>query len=435
MKADTSFPTLDLAQVDAAFFNLDEVLLRSDRTLDPVFQELRQRTLASAATLARELQRCHIKTAIVTASTDGSEMLSAPSLSVAFDKQVTGVRKGFVQAAQLLKASPERTAIFDSTQAGVKAARAGQFKVIVVFNHSKSPEALQADGADVVLADLCELRIKMQNGLIKRNTITLPSGLEPRRDVFRQIHDKSVVVFLDYDGTLTPIVARPDLAILSEHTRETLRQLAKHCTVGVISGRDRVTVQQMVNVDSLIYAGSHGFDISGPKNMHMQHEIGTQFLPLLDQVEASLHEELDSILGTLIERKRFSVAVHYRLVGAQDLETIRSSVEAVLSQYPDIRPIHGKKLYDLQPGIDWDKGKALTWLLEALNIPRDRVMTFFFGDDVTDEDAFRVLQNEGIGMIVEDSSRYTYATYRLNNPEEVDQFLRHLTTSIRSPSL
>jgi alpha,alpha-trehalase len=433
MKTITSFPILDLAQLDAVIFSLDDVLLSSERAQGQDSPEQWKKTRSSAMSLARELKACHIKTALVTAGTKGSPLCTLTGLSEAFDKQVQGGPEGLLKAAQLLEAQPGRTAILDSTRAGVQAARAGQFGVIVGFKHMTSPGTLKTDGADFVVADLCDLPIKMRNGLIKRNIIALPSGLEHRQDLFRQVHDKSVIVFLDYDGTLTPIVDRPELAILPDNTRETLRELAKHCTVGVISGRDRVNVQQMVNVDSLIYAGSHGFDISGPKNWKMQHEIGTQFLPILDQVEASLHEHLDSIVGTLIERKKFSVAVHYRLVGSQDLHAVRSAVEAVLSQHPDLRTIHGKKLYDLQPGIDWDKGKALTWLLEALNIPRDRVVTFFFGDDVTDEDAFRVLQDESIGMIVEDISQYTYATYRLNNPEEVDQFLRHLTNFIRSP--
>ena len=71
-------------------------------------------------------------------------------------------------------------------------------------------------------------------------------------------------------------------------------------------------------------------------------------------------------------------------------------------------------------------------LSQALNISREQAVPFFFGDDLTDEDAFRALQDEGIGIIVEDTSRFTYATYRLNNPHEVDQFLGYLTNSIRS---
>ena len=431
MKPLSSSPTLDLVQVDAVVFCLDEILLTTDHTQGQTSREHKQRTLSSAMNLARELKICHIKTALVTAGTNGAPLYTRAGLSEVFDAQVHGGAKEFLKASQLLDVSPGRTAIIDCTQAGVEAARADHFGVIVGLTPLSSRKTLKTDGADVVITDLCDLPIRIKSGLIKRNTMGLPSGLHHHLEIVQQVQDKSVIVFLDYDGTLTPIVARPELATLPDNMRETLRKLAKHCPVGVISGRDRVNLQQLVNVDSLIYAGSHGFDISGPKNLKIQHEMGTQFLPILDHVEASLHEQLDSIDGTLIERKKYSVAVHYRLVGSQGLHAVRSAVEAILSQHSDIRAIHGKKLYDLQPRIDWDKGKALMWLLEALNIPRDQAVTFFLGDDVTDEDAFRVLQDENIGIIVENTERYTYATYRLNNPEEVDQFLRYLTDSTR----
>lgn len=429
----SSSPTLDLLQIDAVLFSLDDILLSSDQVQGQTSREHKQRTVFSAMALARELKACHIKTALVTAGPNSAPLGTLAGLSEVFDTQTHGGTEGLLKASQLLEVPPGRTAIIDCTQTGVQAARAEHFGVIVGLTPLTSPESLKTHGADVVAPDLCDLAIKIKNGLIKRNTMGLPSGLQHHLDILRQVQDKSVFVCLDYDGTLTPIVSRPELATLPDSTRETLRELATYCPVGVISGRDRVNVQQLVNVDSLIYAGSHGFDISGPKNLKIQHEMGAQFLPILDQVEASLHEQLDSIVGTLIERKKYSVAVHYRLTGSQDLPVVRSAVEAVLSQHSDIRAIHGKKLYDLQPGIDWDKGKALMWLLAALNIPRDGVMTFFIGDDVTDEDAFRVLQDENIGMIVEDTARYTYATYRLNNPDEVVQFLRYLTTALRSP--
>ena len=193
--------------------------------------------------------------------------MNSPGLSEVFDNLIAGVPEAYLKAVQLLKTSPGRAAIFASTQTDLQAARAGNFGVIVGFNQLTSPSALKTNGTEVVVADLCDLSIKMRNGLLKRNTLALPLGLEHRRDIFCQIDGKSVVVFLDYDGTLTPIVDRPELATLPEHTRETLRELAKHCTVGIISGRDRVNVQQMVNVDSLIYAGSHGFDISGSREL------------------------------------------------------------------------------------------------------------------------------------------------------------------------
>jgi len=443
MNKASSFPTLDLAQVDAVIFDLHELVDRTARAPEKVQQEFEAETFSSLLALVRELRTCGIKTAIVTASKNGLEELVTAGLSEIFDERVdehgacqyqlteNPEPDVFLKLAELLMVSPERTAVFEDIPAGVQAGRAGKFGLIIGIDRATPPKVLKAQGADLVVADLYDFALKTRNGQLKRNAIALPSGLEDRQDMFQLILDKPPVVFLDYDGTLTPIVERPELALLPEHTRRTLRQLVQHCTVGIISGRDRTTVHQLVNVDSLVYAGSHGFDISGPKDGNIQYEIGSQYLPVLDQVEAWLHERLHSVPGVLIERKKFSVAVHYRLVATRDLDSVRSAVNTVVSHHSNIRIIEGKKLFDLQPRIDWDKGKALFWLLQALNLTREQVVPFFLGDDLTDEDAFKVLQDDGIGITVEDTSRFTYATYRLNNPDEVDQFLRYLINFLR----
>nr|NIP73230.1 trehalose-phosphatase [Gammaproteobacteria bacterium]NIR30345.1 trehalose-phosphatase [Gammaproteobacteria bacterium]NIR98189.1 trehalose-phosphatase [Gammaproteobacteria bacterium]NIT63856.1 trehalose-phosphatase [Gammaproteobacteria bacterium]NIV20860.1 trehalose-phosphatase [Gammaproteobacteria bacterium] len=92
----------------------------------------------------------------------------------------------------------------------------------------------------------------------------LPSALERLDEIAERMRDKRPCLFLDYDGTLTPIVARPELAVLSEALRDTLRRLARRAMVAVISGRDLQDVRERVGLSELYYAGSHGFDIAGP---------------------------------------------------------------------------------------------------------------------------------------------------------------------------
>jgi len=72
------------------------------------------------------------------------------------------------------------------------------------------------------------------------------------------------VVFLDYDGTLTPIVSDPDAAILSDQMRSAVGKLAERATVAIVSGRAREKLRNFVQIPELYYAGSHGFDIDGP---------------------------------------------------------------------------------------------------------------------------------------------------------------------------
>ncbi len=121
-----------------------------------------------------------------------------------------------------------------------------------------------------------------------------------------------VAVFLDYDGTLTPIVSQPEDALLPDSMRQTLQALAAQAPVAILSGRDLDDVRRRVNLDGIVYAGSHGFDIAGPRGLRRQ--VATEFLPKLDIAEKELHEALDGIPGARVERKHFSIAVHYRNV-------------------------------------------------------------------------------------------------------------------------
>jgi trehalose 6-phosphate phosphatase len=97
-----------------------------------------------------------------------------------------------------------------------------------------------------------------------KSIAALPHALRDRDELTRQFGGRRPAVFLDYDGTLTPIVDRPDDAVISESMRAAVRALAQRCPVGVVSGRDRRVVQGLMGVDDLIVAGSHGFDIWSP---------------------------------------------------------------------------------------------------------------------------------------------------------------------------
>jgi trehalose-phosphatase len=251
----------------------------------------------------------------------------------------------------------------------------------------------------------------------------IPSVLEHVQEIAGR--SRRVAVFLDYDGTLTAIVSQPENAWLSDSMRETLRELAARAPVAILSGRDLDDVRHRVNIDSIVYSGSHGFDIAGPRGLRRQ--MATEFLPGLDVVEKELHEGLDGIPGARVERKRFSVAGHYRNVKENDVAAVERAFGAVAARHPELRRIDGKKVYELLPHIAWDKGKAVIWLLETLGLDRDNVRPVYIGDDRTDEDAFRALQQSGIGILVSEQSQPSAASYSLKDPAEVERFLRALT--------
>jgi trehalose-phosphatase len=251
----------------------------------------------------------------------------------------------------------------------------------------------------------------------------LPSALEHVQEI-AGTGDRSLAIFLDYDGTLTPIVGHPEKAFLSDSTRQTLRALAMQAPVAILSGRELEDVRKRVAVDGIVYAGSHGFDIAGPRGLRRQE--AREFLPALDAAEKELREKLAGIAGALIERKRFSIAAHYRNVNEIDFPKLERVVSEVATRHRKLRRIDGKKVYELLPNIDWDKGKAVLWLLEKLGLERPNAHPIYIGDDRTDEDAFRALEQRGTGVLVSEQPRPTAARYALKNPAEVERFLQEL---------
>ena len=383
----------------------------------------------------RRVKSRGLRVAVVTSSRNCREVLEAVGISDLFDARVDGIvarewmldgkpaPDTYLEAARRLGVKPRRAAVIEDAVSGVQAGKAGIFGLVVGICRNGQPELLQQSGADIVVSDLSELRLGKED--YATNTIA-PLALENLAEIRARIQNRRVAVFLDYDGTLTPIVDRPDLAVLSSETRATLQHLAKCCTVAIVSGRDLHDVENLVRVEGIFYAGSHGFRVSGPGAWKHETEHGTEFLPILDEVEQELRDRTEGIPGALIERKNLSIAVHYRLVSDKDAPKVEAIVNAVRAAHPKLRKSPGKKVFDLQPDIDWDKGKAVLWLLEALGLDRDRVLPVYIGDDVTDEDAFKALSELGIGIVVMDTVRPTAARYVLRDPDEVRRFLEEL---------
>src|SRR5919206_3277126 len=167
------------------------------------------------------------------------------------------------------------------------------------------------------------------------NVSELPHALTQGDELAKRLAGKVPAVFLDYDGTLTPIADRPEDAVISQRMRDTVRRLAERCPVCVVSGRDRRVVQELMGFDDLIVAGSHGFDIWSPEEGTIEREEGVEFEALLDEVKARLHEEIDPIEGALVELKKTSVAAHYRLVPEEERPRIKEVVDTMLADYPD----------------------------------------------------------------------------------------------------
>ena len=264
-------------------------------------------------------------------------------------------------------------------------------------------------------------------------TLALPSALDRHRlpRWLASVTDGPVAVFLDYDGTLTPIVDRPEEATLDAAMRDRLARLAACCPVTIVTGRDISVVKEFVQLDQLGYAGCHGLDIEGPAGSGLRHEAAREMLSELDRAEAVLRQRLAGIPGALVERKRFGVSVHVRLAVADDAKQIDAVVGLVASTHPALRRESGKKVFELRPDLDWDKGTAVEWLLGEMAL--DRSAGLYIGDDLTDEHAFEVLAGRGMTIVVADADRPTAAEYRLGGPDDVLLLLERLIEVIGEP--
>jgi len=393
--------------------------------------ELREHGVAvfeSTVHLVRRLQELGIGTAIISASKNAERVLDAGGVGSLFPVRVDGVVAAemglpgkpdpavFLEATRRLGATADRSVVVEDAISGVEAGRRGGFALVVGVDRTGHPRELKDGGADVVVDDLEE---------VVTDPACLPSALTCLTDIRRQSGDASPIVFLDYDGTLTPIVARPEDATLSPSMEGALTELAKVTPVAIISGRDLADLKTMVTLAGLVYAGSHGFDVDAPDDLGGRYRRGEEFADRLAAARARLKEAVAPIEGAWVEDKAFAVTLHYRAVSEADEPRVHETFRRVADEFPDLRATGGKKVLELRPGIEWDKGRALLWLLERLGDGKACV-PLYIGDDETDEDAFRVLVGRGIGIRVGDSGVRSAASYSLADTAEVEAFLRAL---------
>lgn len=251
------------------------------------------------------------------------------------------------------------------------------------------------------------------------------SAIASVREILDAAAGRPLAFFLDYDGTLTPIVARPELATIDDDTRRVIGELAQRHPAAIISGRDLADVRTLVGLPDLVYAGSHGFDIAGPGGLAFEHPAARAALPALDAAQHALDKALSRIPGSIVERKRFTIAAHYRNVDSARAAEVVREVDRVVREHFGLRRREGKMVAEVQPDVPWDKGRAVLWLLDVLNLRH--AMPIYVGDDLTDEDAFTAIAGLGVGIRVGKVEGSTRATYWVKDPSAVVSLLQRLT--------
>ncbi|MDF1572889.1 MAG: trehalose-phosphatase [Bacteroidales bacterium] len=324
----------------------------------------------------------------------------------------------------------KRTVLFADDPSLIRAAKKKSIFILAgIAGNSNGKRKFYEAGANIVVRDINNIDIFTGKAdSAPHYSQDIPGLFDHVEHFSKQIKNKQPVFFFDYDGTLSPIVKDPEKAYMTEHRRDLLSELSEHHTVAVVSGRDRSAIQSFVDLDNIIYAGSHGFRISGPGGIHMEMEKAQELLPRLNKMEKQLTIMLEEMIeGVQIERKHYAIAIHYRNAPRGTYKTIVEMVNTVIGGDKDFKKGRGKKLLEIKPSMNWHKGKALEWIMDKLNFSwPDEYLPMYIGDDITDEDAFRTLADDGLGILVGSHSLLSAATYHLDSVDQVDQFLEEL---------
>lgn len=220
--------------------------------------------------------------------------------------------------------------------------------------------------------------------------------------------DRALLVLCDYDGTLAPIVPRPEDAFPEPGAREALGRLVAHPAhhVAVVTGRRAEQVRAFLDLPDLPVIGLHGMEWPG-------EEIRPPDEDALRRIAA----QLPDLPGLRLEDKRWTLAVHYRAVPKEAQADVEATLAAVTLP-AGWEVIAGKKVREFRPA-GFGKGRAAQQL--ALTFPLH--LPVFLGDDVTDEEGFVALRKQG-GVTVKVGEGATAAEYRVAGPAEVVTLLR-----------
>jgi trehalose 6-phosphate phosphatase len=232
---------------------------------------------------------------------------------------------------------------------------------------------------------------------------------------------RRLLFFLDFDGTLAPIVDEPVRAILPAATRHVLIDLAARetITLAIISGRSLGDVKGRIGLPALIYAGNHGLEIEG-RGLSFEHEGALLLKRAIREITERLAEHSASLAGVEIESKGLTSSIHYRRATRAGQIHLEALLRDMISpDDPNIEVREGKMVHEIRPRVDWDKGKAAMWIRDQLGL--NKALPIVVGDDMTDENAFDAF-DDAITICV-DPQQPTAARYRVSSPEEVKGFL------------
>jgi trehalose 6-phosphate phosphatase len=252
--------------------------------------------------------------------------------------------------------------------------------------------------------------------------MTCPSLLDAGFAAVRQqmARARSLVLFLDFDGTLAPLREYPDEVELAPAVRSTLEDLAARNSIvmAIVSGREMWDLRRRVGIPGIIYAGEHGMEIRG-RGIQLIEPGALARRGVIKLLARELAPSLQEFPGVFVEEKHLTLAVHYRLARRDDQAEIRERVRsAVVMAGGQAELRHGKMVWEILPKTGWRKGAAAEWIYKTCEL--NDGLAVYAGDDEADEDAFQRLAG---WITIRVGNEETSASYCLAGPDEVHRLL------------
>ncbi len=248
--------------------------------------------------------------------------------------------------------------------------------------------------------------------------------------IFEKINKADeILLFLDYDGTLVSFENRPQDVVTSNEVKKVLSNLLQHqnFTVIIVTGRTLSEIKKLLDIDGLSFAALHGLQIQLSNGKIYKWKSSSNLQKVLENIKDLAEKRFQNEKGIFLEDKEFTLAFHYRMLDEEKIkDVVYRFIEIVKTKDTDnkLDILHGSKVIEIRP-VGWNKGKAVE--LISSNINSNNTIIIYIGDDNTDEDAFRYLNNQGITIFVSNNTnRSTIAKYWLKDPEEVINFLKSL---------
>ena len=249
--------------------------------------------------------------------------------------------------------------------------------------------------------------------------------LSPRGEsALRSVLQHQPLLAFDFDGTLAPIVSRPEEAAMPAGVSLRLSRLARRLPVAIVTGRSVADVRERLGFEPHFVVGNHGAEGGDA-------EVEADMRSALDLLRRKLNDGAATLAtaGVRVEDKGVSIALHYRL--APDVDAALATIDSLLTPLPaQLRRFEGKRVVNVMAATAPDKADAVRHLLRRSGRP----CAVFAGDDVNDEPVFAAAGPDWLTVRVGRDDAGSRAAYFIDSQAEMALFLDRLAWHLDHPT-